>query len=312
MAQFRLVPHSASGRQLHEYLLLSVPSIRSSPDKADRLLRSLVRHRYCLRVGTSTSAATSHYSPSLLSDSTAPSAASASSSVLGDSTSYEDSSMGAPSDMDQLGSSIPQPPFTGLSSDESSSANRIYVPNSELRHLFSLDVDVLNEYCFAFNLIDSDADGFLSVPQVDTALRALGHELSPDDVPHLIKIALRKDPNLPEHKVAHRKHNKVVRVNLLSFLHFLRTSIPSAAGESGHQEVPILDGQRLQHVFREWDVVGTGHLSRLEVRRLFLGVGEKLNDREIDTLIETCTGVRPTVVPDAATLIRVEHLRTLR
>jgi hypothetical protein len=62
-SQLRVVPHAASGHQLRDWLLISVPHARVASDKADRLLRSLIRHRYFLRVGTSATTPLS-FSPS--------------------------------------------------------------------------------------------------------------------------------------------------------------------------------------------------------------------------------------------------------
>ncbi|KAI8785381.1 calmodulin-beta [Biomphalaria glabrata] len=113
----------------------------------------------------------------------------------------------------------------------------------------------------AFELFDSDGDGYLLVSEVASAIRALGHILTDADVKNLLSKS-GIDPS----------RGSRVDINKFRQMH---GSLP-----------PQNYTRQLEEAFKTVDKDGSGYVMATELKHLLTNMGDKLSNDDFTTLLE--------------------------
>lgn len=126
-----------------------------------------------------------------------------------------------------------------------------------------LSVEQEQEIRDAFSLFDHDGDGVISVQEVSKAMRALGQQLSESEVQSLMKTAdINQDGVIDDDE----------------FVQLMCRYFGRVSGEEDEMET-------LREAFNVFDRDKSGFISALEIKQVFLDLGERLSDADVQSLI---------------------------
>merc|ERR1712098_895644 len=123
--------------------------------------------------------------------------------------------------------------------------------------------DQVEDFKEVFQLFDTKGDGCIQVNQVGEVLRALGQNPTEGEVRKLVQSSKTGGPD-----------------SRLTF----ETFLPLLQAVSGRKPTDTPDDfvEGLKHFDKE----GNGRISAVELRHLLTGLGEKMNDEEVEQLIQ--------------------------
>nr|XP_004662458.1 calmodulin-like protein 5 [Jaculus jaculus] len=122
-----------------------------------------------------------------------------------------------------------------------------------------LPKEQVEEFHAAFSRFDKDGDGHINVQELGDVMKALGKDLSEEELKALIaKVDTDGD-------------------GTISFEEFLAAVTRHMKGASTEEE--------LRAVFQAFDTNGDGHITVDELKQAMAQIGEQLSQEELDTMI---------------------------
>merc|ERR1712128_218771 len=131
------------------------------------------------------------------------------------------------------------------------------------RQTANFNEDQIEDFKELFQLFDTKGDGCIQVSQVGEVLRALGQNPTEGEVRKLVQSSKTGGPD-----------------SRLTF----ETFVPLLQAVCGRKLTDTADDfvEGLKHFDKE----GNGRISAVELRHLLTGLGEKMNDEEVEQLIQ--------------------------
>ncbi len=112
----------------------------------------------------------------------------------------------------------------------------------------------------AFNVFDKDNDGFITIKELGTVMRSLGHNPTEGELQDMIKLYDKDESGT---------------IDFPEFLDLMTTKMKETELE-----------EQLIETFKVFDRDGNGLLSGQELKYVMAVVGEVLTDQEVDELIK--------------------------
>ncbi|GIL63678.1 hypothetical protein Vafri_17700 [Volvox africanus] len=115
------------------------------------------------------------------------------------------------------------------------------------------------EYKEAFNLFDSDGDGYITTKELGTVLRALGKSPTEAEIDAIVREVDPENRGVVDYK----EFEKIMRKDIREYN----------------------NEQDLKAAWKVFDKAGQGFVSRAELKHVLTCVGEKLSPTEIEELL---------------------------